>query len=123
MATATPGIVSGEVTDLVSLAAHVAVALRLYRRTCREGGRAYPAALAELEELLALAVRVSAQERAPASTDSPADGDGDYGRPMTVTEYATRMRIHPSTVRRWIRTGSLKVERHGRTVRIPKEAP
>jgi excisionase family DNA binding protein len=37
---------------------------------------------------------------------------------VTVNEYAKARRVHPSTVRRWVKSGSLTAERHGRTIRI-----
>jgi excisionase family DNA binding protein len=33
--------------------------------------------------------------------------------PLTIKEYAAFMRIHPQTVRRWIKQGTLRAERVG----------
>jgi excisionase family DNA binding protein len=43
-------------------------------------------------------------------------------RLLTVNEVAERLRIHPITVRRHIKSGRLRATRVGRSVRVPEEA-
>lgn len=110
-------------TPLLVLASHAAVMTHEYRARCKRNGWACPPELAALEHLAVQVVR-SEQERAGVSTDSPVGPTGSYPRSMlTADEYATAMNVHPSTVRRWIKQGSLRVVRVGRTVRIPAPDP
>jgi excisionase family DNA binding protein len=41
---------------------------------------------------------------------------------LTVAEVAERLRIHPMTVRRHIKSGKLRATRVGRSVRVPEES-
>jgi excisionase family DNA binding protein len=107
--------------DLALLAGHAAIALRNHRKALRGRGWEEPAGLAEAEAFLA-EMGTSAQERAGVSgLLQSVELDGQARDMLTVAEYAAAMGVHPSTVRRWIRSGELHVERRGRTVRIPRE--
>lgn len=97
------------------------VAGHLLRAELERQGRPVPDGF---EQLAAMAARVvnSGQQRTDADTDLAAVAAHGNTPPMTVTEAARRYRVSDRTIRRWVASGELPAERHGRTIRIPKEA-
>lgn len=41
---------------------------------------------------------------------------------LTVQQAAERLQVHPTTLRRWIKTGAIPAARYGHLWRIPEEA-
>jgi excisionase family DNA binding protein len=96
----------------------IVVADHLLRAELERQGRPVPDGF---EQLAALAARVvnSGQQGTDADTDLAAVAAHGNTRPMTVTEAASHYQVSVRTIRRWVASGELPAERHGRTVRIP----
>ena len=58
----------------------------------------------------------------PANDSTVGSGERVEGHDefLTVVDVATRLRVHPQTVRGWIARGELGAVRMGRTIRIPR---
>jgi len=112
------------VTDDRRLAAQMAFALLLLRKHLEGRREPLHPLLAALEREVVGVLR-SEHLCTEVNGDRPAALPGPYAQTdgpeyLTPKEYASAGRVHVGSVYRWVRDGSLQVERCGRLIRIPR---